>query len=108
MLADRLPKFIDPAVNAYIKELTQFKDRYVAAVVAARHGDDRALKRMDAAFPELQAKAVLLFDKLEPGETKRFTEYVTACGQTMVDAAYELGPVRSARLSEGLPDMAEP
>jgi hypothetical protein len=82
------PRFTDPEVTAYVKALGQFRDRYLDAVKAARHGDDRGMKRMDAELPAWQEKAIRLLDKLEPGETKRFTEYVTQCGQTMMDAAY--------------------
>jgi hypothetical protein len=82
------PKFTDPEVTAYVKALGQFRDRYLAAVIAARHGDDREMKRMDAELPSWQERAIRLVDKLQPSETKRFTEYVTQCGQTMMDAAY--------------------
>jgi hypothetical protein len=87
MAADPL-KYTDPEVTAYVKALGQFRDRYLAAVNAAKHGDDREMKRMDGELPEWQEKAIRLVDKLEPSETKRFTEFVTQCGQTMMDAAY--------------------
>jgi hypothetical protein len=88
MLADDWPKFADPEVTAYVKALALFRDRYVAA---AKRGDDRQLKLMDAQFTDFQKQATRLVDKLEPSETKLFTEYVTACGQTILDAAYGFG-----------------
>jgi uncharacterized membrane protein YccC len=89
-LADEPLKFSDPQVTAYLRELARFRDQYLAAVAAAKHGDNAELKRLDTQFPALQDKAVRLLDKLEPAATKRFTEYVARCGQTMMDAAYGL------------------
>ena len=89
------PKFADPEVNAYVKALSDFRDRYMSAVAAAKHGDESELKRLDAQFPQLQARAIRLMDKLRPDETQRYTEYVTDCAQAMVDATYGLGPKRS-------------
>jgi hypothetical protein len=89
------PPFADPEVNAYVKALSDFRDRYMTAVTAARNGDERDLKRLDAQFPQLQQKAIRLLDKLRPDETKRYTEYVTGCAQAMVDAAYGLGLKRA-------------
>ena len=74
------PQFADPEVNAYVKTLSDFRDRYMVAVTAAKNGDERDLKRMDAQFPPLQQKAIRLLDKLRPDETQRYTDYVTACG----------------------------
>ena len=84
---DDAPKFRDPEVMAYVHALADFRDRYVSAARASRQGDDREIKQLDAALPAFQEKAVHLFDKLQPSETRRFTEYVNRCGQTMVDAA---------------------
>jgi hypothetical protein len=92
---DAEPQFAAPEVNAYVKTLSDFRDHYLAAVTAARNGDERDLKRMDAQFPQLQQKAIRLLDKLRPDETQRYTDYVTGCGQAMVDAAYGLGLKRS-------------
>jgi hypothetical protein len=89
------PAFTDPEVTAYVKALSDFRDRYMAAVTAAKQGDESTLKRMDAQFPQYQEKAIRLLDKLRPDETKRYTEYVTGCGQAMVDAAYGLGLKRA-------------
>jgi hypothetical protein len=89
------PPFADPEVNAYVKTLSDFRDRYMTAVTAARNGNDSDLKRMNAQFPQLQQKAIRLLDKLRPDETQRYTDYVTGCGQAMVDAAYGLGLKRA-------------
>lgn len=80
------PKFNDPEVTAYVQDLARFRDRYLAAVVAARRGDDREMKRLDAEVPQWQQRATRLLEKVQPGETKRYTQFVTRCGQTMVDA----------------------
>ena len=94
-LPNRLPadppvKFSDPDVTAYVKKLGRFCDLYVAAARAAQHGDASRLRQMDAQIPQLQAQAVRMAEKLQPGETKAFTEYISQCGQTMMDAAYGL------------------
>jgi hypothetical protein len=103
MWADRLPvyvddvppKFSDPEVIAYAAMLKVFSKRYIVAAIAARHGGDAgAMKRLDAQLPELEDQAISLVAKLKPSEIERFTEYVSACGEMMRDAAYGLGPWR--------------
>ncbi len=88
-------KYTDPEVTAYVKALAQFRDRYLAAVNTAKNGDDREVKRLDREFPAWQEKATRLVDKLEPNETERFTEFVTRCGQTMMDAAYGISTMHA-------------
>ncbi len=82
------PKFSEPDVNAYVEALGHFRDHYVAVARAARHGDKKQLKKMEAEIPQWQEKAIVLLDQLQPGETKPFTEYVSLCGLTMMDAAF--------------------
>ena len=88
-------KYTDPEVTAYVKALAQFRDQYLVAVNAAKHGDDRAMRRMNGELPEWQDKAIRLVDKLEPNETTRFTDFVTQCGQAMMDAAYGISKLHA-------------
>ncbi len=95
--ADDVPTFSDPAVTAFARDYNAFVDQYIVIMKdylsAAKANDTAKMQAAQAKMQtfqtqamDLQTKGSSLQGKLKPEETKKFTDYVSACVKKMTDA----------------------
>jgi hypothetical protein len=87
VFADDVPMFSDPDVNTFVKSYAQFVDDYVAALKAAKTGDNSKLASVQAKAGDLQSQATQASGKLKADENAKFQAFVATCTQKISDAA---------------------
>lgn len=78
-----IPTFSDPQATAYAGAVGNFSMQYA---MAAQRGDDSRQRQLRADFARLQPEAAVIARRLPPSESRRFTEFMSRCGMTIVDA----------------------
>jgi len=86
VFADDVPTFSDPDVNTFVKSYAQFVDDYVAALKAAKTGDNSKLSGVQARAGDLQSQATQASGKLKADENAKFQAFVATCTQKITDA----------------------
>ncbi len=82
-----IPKFSDPQASAYASAVGNFSMQYF---IATRHGDRARQLQLRADFARLQPEAATIARRLPPKDGRRFTEFMSRCGMTIVDAEMHL------------------
>ncbi len=78
-----LPKFSDPEATAYASAVGHCSMQYA---IATHLGDASQQRQLRADFARLQPEAATIARRLPPAEGRRFTEFMSRCGMTIVDA----------------------
>jgi hypothetical protein len=86
VLSDEIPRFISPAVNAYVEAYIQFVNYYTEVCREARNGDTSKLASLEVRSRELQARAAEIPTKLEPEEVESYQVLIWTYNRKMFDA----------------------
>jgi hypothetical protein len=81
LLAEDIPAFSAPEVNAFVKSYSDFADQYVAAYKAMKAGDGSKIQELRSKSSELETEAAAVTGKLKPEETDKFNAFVASCAQ---------------------------
>jgi hypothetical protein len=87
VLAQDIPTFSEPEVNAFVKTYAEFADEYVVAYKAMKAGDNSKMQVLQSKSAELETESAKLGGKLKPNETEKFNAFVTSCAQKISSVA---------------------